>query len=57
MLRLAAELKDLRAASEQDAVAARGREAALKALLANETEARSCATAHFEGERVMRFLF
>lgn len=41
VLRLAAELNNLRAASEQDAVAAGEREAALKALLASETEVRS----------------
>ncbi|CAM9186363.1 unnamed protein product, partial [Pylaiella littoralis] len=39
VLRLAAELNDLRAEAEQDAVAAREREGALKALLASETEA------------------
>lgn len=57
MLRLAAELNDLRAASEQDAIAARKREAALKAMLASETEVRKCATAHFEGKRFLRSLF
>eukprot|EP00752_Nemacystus_decipiens_P007745 g6923.t2 len=39
VLRLAAELNDLRAASEQEAIAAREREASLKAMLACETEA------------------
>lgn len=57
VLRLAAELNDLRAASEQNAVAAREREAALKALLASETEVRSCATTYFEGEKVHSPLF
>lgn len=57
VLRLAAELNDLRAASEQDAIAARKREAALKAMLASETEVRKCATAHFEGKRFLRSLF
>lgn len=45
VLRLGAELNDLREAAEQDATAADEREAALKALLASETEVRSCAAA------------
>ena len=40
VLRLAAELNDLRAKSEQEAIAAKEREAALKAMLASETEVR-----------------
>lgn len=40
VLRLAAELNDLRAVAEQDAIAAREREGALKTLLASETEVR-----------------
>ncbi|CAB1112382.1 unnamed protein product [Ectocarpus sp. CCAP 1310/34] len=39
VLRLAAELKDLRAAAEQEATAGREKEATLKAMLASETEA------------------
>ena len=45
VLRLGAELNDLREAAEQDAAAADEREAALKALLASETEVRSCPAA------------
>lgn len=50
-------MNDLRAASEQDAIAASERQAAMKALLANETEVRSCSSAHFEGHTVHAFLF
>ncbi|CBJ29449.1 conserved unknown protein [Ectocarpus siliculosus] len=39
VLRLAGELNDLRAAAEQEATAGREKEAALKAMLASETEA------------------
>ncbi|CAM9475926.1 unnamed protein product, partial [Ectocarpus sp. 13 AM-2016] len=39
VLRLAAELNDLRAAAKQEATAGREKEAALKAMLASETEA------------------
>ncbi len=57
VLRLGAELNDLREAAEQDATAADEREAALKALLASETEVRSCAAATPDSEACMAFRF
>lgn len=49
VLRLVAELNDLRAVAEQDAIAAREREGALKSLLASETEVRRLATTNHTG--------
>lgn len=55
VLRLAAELNDLRAAAEQEATAGREKEAALKAMLASETEVCSLATcAPAAGQRFVR---